>query len=77
MQIRGPEVGLLQEWYEQHWDTAEDITPDILRTLEHHTEPRLPFEIWFKALDEYFRGQALTPDVWDQQESRMLSLIHI
>lgn len=75
VQIRGPEVGLLQEWYEQHWEAAEDITPDILRTLEHHTEPRPPFEIWFKALDEYFRGQALTPDVWDQQESRMFGTL--
>lgn len=75
VQIRGPEVGLLQAWYEQHWEAAEDITPDILRTLEHHTEPRPPFEIWFKALDEYFRGQALTPDVWDQQESQMFGTL--
>ena len=56
VQVRGPEVGLLQEWYERHWQAAEDITPDILRTLERHTEPRPPFVIWFKALDEFFRG---------------------
>ena len=71
VQVRGPEVGLLQEWYERHWQAAEDITPDILRTLERHTEPRPPFVIWFKALDEFFRGQALTPDLWDRQESRL------
>lgn len=51
VQIRGPEVGLLQAWYEQHWDAAEEVTPDLLRILERHTAPRLPFEIWFKALD--------------------------
>ena len=75
VQVRGPEVGLLQAWYEQHWDAAEDITPDILRTLERHTDPHPPFVIWFKALDEYFRGQALTPDLWDQQESRLFKVL--
>ena len=75
VQVRGPEVGLLQAWYEQHWEAAEDITPDILRTLERHTDPHPPFVIWFKALDEYFRGQALTPDLWDQQASRMFGVL--
>ena len=75
VQIRGPEVGLLQAWYEQHWDAAEEVTPDLLRILERHTTPRLPFEIWFKALDEYFRGRELTPDVWDQQASRMFGVL--
>jgi superfamily II DNA or RNA helicase len=75
VQIRGPEVGILQEWYERHWEAAEDITPDILRTLERHTDPRTPFEVWFKALDEFFRGEALTPDLWDQRESRVFRVL--
>ena len=75
VQVRGSEVGLLQEWYERHWEDAEDITPDILRTLERHTDPRTPFEIWFKALDEFFRGEALTPDLWDKHESRVFPLL--
>lgn len=75
VQIRGPEVRLLQEWYERHWQDAEDITPDILRVLQRHLDPRTPFEIWFKSLDEFFRGQSLTPDVWDRQESRIFQLL--
>lgn len=71
VQIRGNDVQLLQAWYERHWEEAEDITADILRTLERHTAPRSPFEIWFKALDEYFRGRELEPDAWDEQKSRM------
>lgn len=63
------EVGLLQEWYERHWQDAEDITPDILRTLERHTDPRTPFEVWFKALHEFCSGHELTPDEWDTGES--------
>lgn len=75
VQVRGSEVGLLQEWYERHWQDAEDITPDILRTLERHTHPRTPFEVWFKSLDELFRGEALTPDLWDTHESRVFRLL--
>jgi phosphatidylserine/phosphatidylglycerophosphate/cardiolipin synthase-like enzyme len=28
VQIRGPEVGLLQDWYNRFWDEAEDVIPD-------------------------------------------------
>ncbi len=69
VQIRGPEVGILQEWYERHWDVAEDITSDILQTMERHTRDYTPFEIWFKALDEFLRGHELTPDEWDKNNS--------
>ena len=75
VQLRGTDVGLLQAWYERHWEESEDITPDILRTLERHTQPRTPFEVWFKALDEFFRGQALTPDLWDQHESKLFPVL--
>lgn len=69
VQIRGSEVGILQQWYERHWADAEDVTPDILRTIERHTQPRTPFEVWFKALHEFCSGHELTPDEWDKEES--------
>lgn len=75
VQIRGPEVGILQEWYERHWKDAEDITPHILRTLEKHTRDYSPFEIWFKALDEFLRGHELTPDEWDKNKSQIFPLL--
>lgn len=75
VQIKGPEVGLLQDWYERYWEAAEDITPEVLRTVERHTRPRTPFEIWFKALDEFFRGRELEPDAWDQQQSAIFPLL--
>ena len=55
VQIRGNDVKLLQEWYERHWDESEDITAEVLRTFERHTNPRTPFEVWFKALHELLR----------------------
>jgi hypothetical protein len=69
VQIRGNDVKLLQEWYERHWDESEDITAEVLRTFERHTNPRNPFEIWFKALHEMLRGHELTPDEWDRERS--------
>ena len=75
VQIRGGDVRLLQEWYERHWQDAEDVTPEILRTLERHIQTRKPFEIWFKALDEYYRGRELEPDVWDKEQSKTFPLL--
>ena len=75
VQVRGSEVGLLQEWYDRHWEEAEDVTPDILRTIERHTAPRTPFEIWFKSLHEFFRGEALTPDQWDRKNSKVFPIL--
>ena len=69
VQIRGNDVKLLQEWYERHWDESEDITAEVLLTFERHTNPRTPFEIWFKALHELLRGHELTPDEWDREQS--------
>lgn len=69
VQIRGNDVKILQEWYERHWDESEDITAEVLRTFERHTNPRTPFEIWFKSLHELLRGHELTPDEWDRERS--------
>ncbi len=40
--------------------------PESCATLERHTRAYTPFEIWFKALDEFFRGRELAPDAWDE-----------
>ena len=75
VQISGAEVRLLQDWYEHYWEEAEDITPEVLRTLERHTHPHSPFEIWFKALDEFFRGRELEPDAWDEERSIVFKVL--
>ena len=75
VQIRGPEVGLLQAWYERHWDEAEDVTLDLLKTIERHTREYSPFEVWVKALDELMRGHELTPDEWDQRQSKVFPIL--
>lgn len=69
VQITGAQVTALQQWYERHWEDAEDVTPDILRVIEHHTRERSPFEVWVKALFEFARDRAPSPDDWDMHSS--------
>jgi len=69
VQITGSQVTALQDWYERHWNDAEDVTADILRVMEHHTKERSPFEIWAKALCEYARDRGPSPDDWDKGHS--------
>ena len=75
VQIRGNDVKILQEWYERHWTESEDITAEVLRTFERHTNPRTPFEVWFKALHELLRGHELTPDEWDREHSIIFPIL--
>src|SRR5262249_48495501 len=48
VQVTGQPVAVLQDWYEQHWNEAEDVTPDILRTIERHTREYSPFDVYAK-----------------------------
>jgi superfamily II DNA or RNA helicase len=66
VQIKGREVELLQEWYEKYWDKALDITPEVLRIVERHTRDYSPFEVYAKALHEYFRGRQLDSNEWER-----------
>ena len=61
----GQQVTTLQEWYEKHWDEAEDVTAEILRTIERHTLERSPFEIYTKSLQEFFRSHEMTVGEWE------------
>src|SRR6266850_1769640 len=60
VQITGAQVNVLQEWYDEHWDAAEDVTVEILRVLERQIHEYSPFEIYAKSLSEFFRSHELT-----------------
>jgi superfamily II DNA/RNA helicase len=68
VQIRR-EVEELQAWYERHWEQADDVTNDVLRVIERHTHEYSPFEIYAKALQEFFRGHELTVGEWEKTHS--------
>jgi DNA or RNA helicases of superfamily II len=69
------EVERLQDWYEKHWKEAEDITPEILKTIERHTKEFTPFEIYSKSLYEYFKGHELTESEWELKESKVYPIL--
>jgi len=66
VQIAGRQVRALQEWYDKHWEAAEDVTPEILDTVERHVREYQPFDVYAKSLDELFRGYALTGAEWEE-----------
>ncbi len=69
------EVPVLQEWFERHWNEAEDVSDEILKVIERHTRDYLPFEIYAKALQEYFRNHEITVGEWELLHSKMFSVL--
>ncbi len=65
------EVAQLQEWFEAHWNEAKEITDATIETIERHTRFYSPFEVYAKALQEFFRGHQLTATEWDETRSKM------
>ena len=65
------EVGQLQEWFEEHWNEARDVTEAVVQTIERHTRLYTPFDVYTKALQEFFRGHELTATEWDETRSKM------
>jgi superfamily II DNA or RNA helicase len=65
------EVAQLQDWFEAHWKEAKEITDDIIKTVSRHTQLYTPFDIYAKALQEFFRGHELTATEWEETRSRM------
>ena len=72
IQIRsGREVAQLQEWFDAHWEEAKDITDDILKVITRHTHLYTPFDVYAKALHEFFRGHEMTAGEWEESRSRV------
>ncbi len=75
IQITGQQVSVLQEWYDEHWEEAVDVSPEILRVIERHVRAYSPFDVYAKALQEFFRGHELTDDEWERQQSRIYRVL--
>ena len=67
----GREVAQLQEWFERHWDEAENITDDVITLVSRHTAPYKPFDVYAKSLHEFFRGHEATSSEWEESHSRV------
>ena len=65
------EVAQLQEWFETHWNEASVVSDAVIETISRHTHPYSPFDVYAKALQQFFRGHELTATEWDETRSRM------
>ncbi|MGA7161991.1 MAG: helicase-related protein [Bacteroidota bacterium] len=69
------EVEILQEWFQRHWDQADDISSEILKVIERHTRDYTPFEVYAKALQEFFKGHEMTASEWELTKSAMYPVL--
>ena len=69
------EVEALQQWYENYWQRAEEITPEILTLIERHTAEYKPFLVYAKALQEFFRGHEMTATEWEKHQSKIYPIL--
>lgn len=69
------EVEELQQWYDAHWDEAEDVTDQVLKVIERHTREYLPFEVYAQSLKAYFNNYEETAGDWERHHSRMYPVL--
>ena len=69
------EVEELQQWYEAHWNDAEDVSAELLKVIERQTRKYLPFEVYAKSLQAYFNNYEETAGDWERNQSRMYPIL--
>ena len=69
------EIEELQQWYESHWNDAEDVSDEVLKVLERQTRHYLPFEVYAKSLQAYFSNYEQTAGDWERSQSRMYPVL--
>ena len=65
------QVKELQDWFEHFWEQGEDVSNEILQTIEPHVRDYEPFMIYGSALEEYFRGRDATIGVWHEDKKEV------
>ena len=65
------EVAQLQAWYETHWNDAVDVSADVLKVIQRHSQPFTPFDVYAQALRSMFGELEPTASEWDRYHSKM------
>lgn len=63
------QIAALRTWFEQVWADGEDVSAEVLQVIERHLRTYSPFEVYAKALYEYFRGREKSATGWEKHES--------
>ncbi len=75
VQITGAPVSVLQNWYEDHWEDAEDVTTEVLRVVEPHIHHYQPFDIFVRSLQQYFLAHEETASEWEEKTSKIYPIL--
>ena len=75
VQITGSPVAVLQDWYEEHWEDAEDITLELLKVVERHTYEYRPFDLYARSLQQYFLAHEETASEWEEKTSKIYPVL--
>ncbi|MGA9407427.1 MAG: helicase-related protein [Bacteroidota bacterium] len=65
------QLDALQKWYQECWNESEEIRDVVLRVIEPHLKEYLPFEVYAKALYEFFIGKEMPATSWEENESKV------
>ena len=69
------QINALRVWYEQVWKDGEDVSAEVLKVVERHLREYRPFEVYAKALYEYFVGRDKSQTDWERNESVLYPLL--
>ncbi|RPF55265.1 helicase-related protein [Aquisalibacillus elongatus] len=61
----------LQDWFDYHWDQAEEINDDVLEVIERHVKEYSPHEVYIKSMYEYFNNRSKTITEWEKTGSNI------
>ena len=63
------EVEELQQWFEERWEEAVDITEAVLEVIEKHCKEYSPYDVYLRSMYELFKSREETISEWENHES--------
>ncbi len=63
------EVEELQQWFEEKWQEATDITEAVLTVIENHCREFSPYDVYLRSMYELFKSREETVSEWENHES--------
>lgn len=69
------QLDALRKWFDTYWNESEDVREEIIEVIKPHLKEYLPFEVYVKALYEYFLGKEMPVTSWEEEESVIYPLL--
>ena len=63
------DVEQLQEWFDERWEQGLDISEAVLKVIENYCQEFSPYDVYLRAMFEYFRTREETISEWEHKDS--------